>query len=462
MPLRPEAVPGPTRRDVLRAAMAGLALPVVAQLPGCKAGKGTSVVVVGAGAAGLWAAQLLLDKGFDVTLLEASDRHGGRIRDDTSLASYPIELGAEEVHGSNSVFYSMCADANVSFVDESQTTDRFWMQASDGAVALHDESVVSTDDALAAADQFITDVYASTGDDVTVTTAMDSAAIEDRCRFYVEARVGNEYGSDDDHVGVVSLADDDALWSSGPSSYAIADSSILAIIELACSDAWPLVQTGAVVTTLTSTPSSVTATLADGSTVTAEFAVLTVSLGVLKAGLITFSPALSAAKQAAIAGVGFGHGMKIILAFSTRFWPDDLGSLYGADHVPELWATGFGRTANPLELTAFVMGASADVLTAAGEGAVALVLADLDTIFAGAATPAFVASVVQDWTLEPFILGSYSFPSPGSSAFRADLATAEGRVHFAGEATHTSGMYATVHGALETAERAVQEILDLV
>jgi monoamine oxidase len=37
------------------------------------------VVVIGAGAAGLAATQRLLDGQFDVTLLEASDRIGGRI-----------------------------------------------------------------------------------------------------------------------------------------------------------------------------------------------------------------------------------------------------------------------------------------------------------------------------------------------------------------------------------------------
>jgi monoamine oxidase len=67
---------------------------------------------------------------------------------------------------------------------------------------------------------------------------------------------------------------------------------------------------------------------------------------------------------------------------------------------------------------------------------------------------------ILDWTKEPTVLGSYSYPSPGSSGLRGDLAAVEGRLHFAGEATHTGGHFATVHGALETGERAVEEIID--
>ena len=42
-------------------------------------GNGKRVVVVGAGISGLAAADMLVDQGFDVTILEGSDRVGGRI-----------------------------------------------------------------------------------------------------------------------------------------------------------------------------------------------------------------------------------------------------------------------------------------------------------------------------------------------------------------------------------------------
>ena len=41
---------------------------------------GKNVIVVGAGLAGLAAAKVLLDAGYTVTILEASERYGGRVQ----------------------------------------------------------------------------------------------------------------------------------------------------------------------------------------------------------------------------------------------------------------------------------------------------------------------------------------------------------------------------------------------
>jgi monoamine oxidase len=58
-----------------------------------------SVIVIGAGLAGLTAAQMLIDSGYDVTILEARDRIGGRIYTDTSLFDAPVDIGASWIHG---------------------------------------------------------------------------------------------------------------------------------------------------------------------------------------------------------------------------------------------------------------------------------------------------------------------------------------------------------------------------
>ena len=62
------------------------------------AGKPERVIVVGAGMAGLVAARLLHDSGFAVTVLEARDRLGGRTWTDDSLGA-PLDLGGSWVHG---------------------------------------------------------------------------------------------------------------------------------------------------------------------------------------------------------------------------------------------------------------------------------------------------------------------------------------------------------------------------
>src|SRR2546423_13551371 len=59
-----------------------------------------SVLIIGAGAAGLAAASDLAAAGLAVTVLEARDRIGGRVQTihDQSL-NLPVELGAEFIHG---------------------------------------------------------------------------------------------------------------------------------------------------------------------------------------------------------------------------------------------------------------------------------------------------------------------------------------------------------------------------
>jgi monoamine oxidase len=61
----------------------------------------TDILIIGAGAAALAAANELLSVGHTVTVLEARDRVGGRAWTSYDLAPHPVELGAEYIHGEN-------------------------------------------------------------------------------------------------------------------------------------------------------------------------------------------------------------------------------------------------------------------------------------------------------------------------------------------------------------------------
>jgi monoamine oxidase len=56
------------------------------------------VIIVGAGASGLAAAKVLEQNNIDYLILEATDRYGGRLKKDTTLADFPIDIGAEWIH----------------------------------------------------------------------------------------------------------------------------------------------------------------------------------------------------------------------------------------------------------------------------------------------------------------------------------------------------------------------------
>ena len=56
------------------------------------------VIIIGAGASGLAAAKVLEQNNIDYTILEATNRYGGRLKKDTVLADFPIDVGAEWLH----------------------------------------------------------------------------------------------------------------------------------------------------------------------------------------------------------------------------------------------------------------------------------------------------------------------------------------------------------------------------
>jgi len=95
------------------------------------------VVIVGAGAAGLYAAYTLDNLGYSVLLLEASDRHGGRVFSDT-LGDVGIEHGAEELYGriNNFVFNDIEDEygkgAQVRIFEESKSSDTLIVMDADG------------------------------------------------------------------------------------------------------------------------------------------------------------------------------------------------------------------------------------------------------------------------------------------------------------------------------------------
>src|SRR6202795_3454855 len=75
------------------------------------------IIVIGAGAAGLMAARELGRAGRRVTILEAGDRCGGRI-DPLPAAEfgYPVEGGAEFVHGEAPVTRALLREAGLSLL----------------------------------------------------------------------------------------------------------------------------------------------------------------------------------------------------------------------------------------------------------------------------------------------------------------------------------------------------------
>src|SRR5438270_5053011 len=81
------------------------------------------VLVIGGGVAGLTAARELTGAGLQVTLLEARDRLGGRIYT-RQTPDYPVELGAEFIHGRPEEIFALAAEAALPIVPVEGTSRR--------------------------------------------------------------------------------------------------------------------------------------------------------------------------------------------------------------------------------------------------------------------------------------------------------------------------------------------------
>lgn len=199
----------------------------------------------------------------------------------------------------------------------------------------------------------------------------------------------------------------------------------------------------------------------------ADYAIITVPLGVLKANKIKFIPALPAKKRKAISQLGMGVYDKIILHFDHVFWDVDkewIGMLPATDS-PEniLEVMNLAKFTNQPDLLIF----TADMYAKQIEGwsdkqTIDVAMQMLRRIY-GDNIPEPTKYVITRWNNDPFTLGSYSY-LPKNTPFSAYHHMAEpvrNKLFFAGEATSLTDM-ATVHGAYQTGIRAASELMGAI
>ncbi len=201
-------------------------------------------------------------------------------------------------------------------------------------------------------------------------------------------------------------------------------------------------------------------------TVTAGAVVVTVSTGVLAAGAIRFEPGLPDAVRASIAGLPMGLALKVVLraAGTDRLDLPPFTSL----------AKRFERSGEPAivfsawpwnydYLSAWIGASTAWELTRAGTAAAEdFARAELRALLGARIDRALRpgAALVSAWGTDPLFRGAYAYATPGHAEARLALGKplADGRLVFAGEATHPT-LAGTVGGAWETGERAAGAVL---
>ncbi|MEM9723284.1 MAG: NAD(P)/FAD-dependent oxidoreductase [Bacteroidota bacterium] len=88
------------------------------------------VLVIGAGAAGLLAGHVLNRYNIDFEILEASPQYGGRVKEISDFADFPIDLGAEWIHTDPNVLARLLNDrdtrAEIEFINYAPDTLNIW------------------------------------------------------------------------------------------------------------------------------------------------------------------------------------------------------------------------------------------------------------------------------------------------------------------------------------------------
>lgn len=440
------------------------------------------VVIVGAGAAGLYAAYTLDNLGYSVIILEATDRHGGRVYSDT-LGDVGIEHGAEELYGTtnNFVFNDIKGEygnsAQVRIFRETPTQDDLYVMDADG---MGGGSTCWSASGDCDADPDIVhfwDYYEATGDyddhptDELVSDFLDNTwgvpSTNRGYHLYEGGSPGGEYGTTVERLGLRSLSREWNAWSLSDTLYGLAPTGYLdALNTLYFDHVIPYVTYNSPITVIDTGGLKPVAIDANGVYHYAESIIVTVSVGVLKAEIIDFIPDLPAAKLDAINTIGMGKGMKISLRFSSQIWESKMMYVLLDGPTASCWPPNvYQSSATDFVLTCFIMGRNAEIMAALPDDNARInqALVDIDVALGGAASTGFLEGIVRDWTAEPYVLGSYSYPAPGTRPVtgptkREVLAQPVGTtLYFAGEATHNTAA-STVPGALQTGERAGGEV----
>lgn len=379
-----------------------------------------SIVIIGAGVAGLSAARGLADRGVQPIVLEGRDRIGGRIWT-VHVDGNAVDLGASWIHGTRgNPIARLARGIGMSF--EKTDWDRTWFPGVGAGKASK---------ALA----LTTRLYRCRGLG-SVAEAIPTAWFSDpMTRWALTTMIAGEYGEDPKALSLKHWRDD-SDFGGGDFLVTCGYGQLVAHLAKGLD-----IRTGHTVRMIRQDRDRVHIET-DRDTIHADFAIVTLPLGVLKAGSVRFHPELPTRKRHAIARLGVGVLNKLALVFKERFWPK--GTRVIGRHGPYSIFVAQDRT-----LVGLVGGGAARKPSPE-------VAAD---VLHSLRAPQPIACISTQWHDDPFSLGATSVVAPGGTSGDFDaLRATVGRLFFAGEATSRAHR-ATVHGAYLSGQQAANEFL---
>ncbi len=462
---------GITRREMIQRSLAAAGVLLISDRFDLSAQKaGARVVVIGAGFSGLAAAYELTRAGYDVTVVEARNRVGGRVISFSDIVpGKNVEGGGELIGSNHPAWVGYAKQFKLQFLDVGEEDAEFPIVlngkrlSSDESEKLWEEMEAAfapllADAAKVDADRPWTTPNAEALDRRSIGSWIDGLSVSPDCKAGLHALTTADNGVVSEWQSYLGNL---AMWKGGGLEKYWTDSEVyrckggnqLLATKFVSAIGAAKVLTRTPVRSVSLSDKGARVALANGKTLEADRVILTAPPSTWNR--IGFDPALSPTLLPQM-----GVNVKFLLGLSGPFWrraelaPDLLsdGPVNMTWHATEKQA-GAGDA-----LMAFSGGPSAEICRDWGPRRVENYLTELGKVFKGVRGSFTGKSRFMDWPGDAWTKGSYSFPAPGQVTSQGPtLYDGLGRLHFAGEYSSYAFM-GFMEGALNSGAAVAKRI----
>jgi monoamine oxidase len=435
------------RRQFLKTSLSGFAL---ATLPGISfAQSNPDVVVIGAGSAGLSAMAELKRRGITAVCIEGMNRIGGRCYTDNSIFGVPADIGAHWLHG-------FTKNKIAEFGKKHKDKFKVYKEKGSRSFVYDGKRKVDGDELWKIYEQ-IKEIKYTRSSDVPMIDLIPEKIKRNSWFDTVHKMVDD--GRD---LSNFTLGDDNGNWSDPGSGDGLCREGYGALLAYYRKDI--PVKLNTIVNEIKWGGKGVQVVTNKG-TINAKACIVTVSVGVLKAGKIKFTPSLPPKKYEAFEGISMGFSNRVLMQLKKKFmgkFKDD-SYLYtkcksNGAKSPETFYGLLKMSGSNVSLFGMSGQFSKDLENQGSEAMIDFVINDLKSTFGSKFYKKyFIKAYASGWSNNPFTFGAYSGAMPGKARLRPELKKQVGnRVFFAGEAT--ANAFATVHGADRSGKRAAVDL----